>query len=61
MAARSLNVAVTGNSESPSKIMMSVRGFSFVIDQPQSHGGTDAGPCPVELVLPGLAGWMNVA
>jgi uncharacterized OsmC-like protein len=40
--------------------MMSVRGFTFAIDQPESHGGTDAGPNPVELVLSSLAGCMNV-
>jgi uncharacterized OsmC-like protein len=60
MAAKSLNVTVTGNSESPSRLMMSVRGFSFAIDQPQSHGGTDAGPSPVELVLCSLAGCVNI-
>lgn len=60
MAAKSLKFTVTGNSESSSKLMMSVRGFSFAIDQPESHGGTDAGPCPVELVLSSMAGCMNV-
>lgn len=60
MAAKSLKFTVTGNSESPSKLMMSFRGFSFAIDQPESHGGTNAGPSPVELVLSSLAGCINV-
>jgi uncharacterized OsmC-like protein len=60
MAAKSLNFTVTGNSESPSRLMMAVRGFSFAIDQPQSHGGTDAGPSPVELALSSLAGCVNI-
>lgn len=60
MAAKSLTFTVTGDSESPSKLRVAVRGFSFVIDEPESFGGTDAGPNPVELVLSSLAGCMNV-
>jgi len=60
MAAKSLTFTVTGDSESPSKLLVAVRGFSFVIDEPESFGGTDAGPNPVELVLSSLAGCMNV-
>lgn len=40
--------------------MMSVRGFAFAIDEPESMGGTNAGPNPVELVLSSLAGCINV-
>ena len=60
MAAKSLKFTVTGNSESPSKLMVSVREFSFAIDEPESLGGTNAGPNPVELVLSSLAGCINV-
>ena len=60
MAAKSLKFTVTGNSESPTKLLVAVRGFSFVIDEPESFGGTDAGPNPVELVLSSLAGCINV-
>lgn len=60
MAAKTLKFIVTGNSESPSKLMMSVRDFSFAIDEPESLGGTNAGPNPVELVLSSLAGCINV-
>jgi len=60
MAASSLKFTVTGKSESPSKLMISVRGFSFAIDEPESLGGTNSGPNPVELVLASLAGCINV-
>lgn len=60
MPAKSLKFTVMGNSESPSKLLMSVREFSFTIDEPASFGGTNAGPNPVELVLSSLAGCINV-
>lgn len=60
MAAKSLTFTVKGNSESPTKIVMSVRGHSFAIDEPETLGGTDAGPNPVELVLSSLAGCLNI-
>lgn len=60
MSANSLKVTVTGTSESPTKLAVSVRHFSFVIDEPASFGGSDAGPNPVELTLSALAGCMNV-
>lgn len=52
--------AVTGTSESPSKLTVSARQFTFVIDEPESLGGTDHGPNPVEFVLASLAGCINV-
>ncbi len=60
MSAGSLAVAVTGTSESPTKLAVAVRDFSFVIDEPTNFGGTDAGPNPVEYLLASLAGCMNV-
>ena len=60
MTATSLRFSVTGNSESPSKLMIAVREFSFAIDEPESLGGTNTGPNPVELVLSSLAGCINV-
>jgi len=60
MPAKSLKFTVTGDSESPSKLLMSVREFSFTIDEPATFGGTNAGPNPVELVLSSLAGCINV-
>lgn len=60
MSAKPLKVKVTGTSESPTKLAVSVRDFSFVIDEPPAFGGTDAGPNPVEYELAALAGCMNV-
>lgn len=60
MPAKPLNVTVTGTSESPTKLAVSVRDFSFVIDEPANFGGTDAGPNPVEYSLASLAGCLNV-
>lgn len=60
MSANSLKVSVTGTSESPTKLAVTVRDFSFVIDEPANFGGTDAGPNPVEYLLASLAGCMNV-
>lgn len=55
-----LKVSVTGTSESPTKLAVSVRQFSFAIDEPVMFGGADSGPNPVEFALASLAGCMNV-
>lgn len=60
MSANSLKVTVKGVSKSPTKLAVSVRSFSFVIDEPASFGGSDTGPNPVEFALSALAGCMNV-
>ena len=60
MPAKPLNVTVIGTSESPTKLAVSVRDFSFVIDEPANFGGTDSGPNPVEYSLASLAGCLNV-
>jgi len=51
---------VTGTSESPTKLTVGARDFTFVVDEPESLGGTDHGPNPVEYVLASLAGCINV-
>ena len=56
----SVTFAVEGTSESATKLRVSARGFSFVIDEPPSLGGTDEGPNPVEFILAGLAGCINI-
>jgi uncharacterized OsmC-like protein len=60
MSARPFTATVTGTSESPTKLAVSVRDFSFIVDEPASFGGADSGPNPVEYVLAALAGCMNV-
>lgn len=60
MSAKPLHVTVTATAESPTKLAVSARDFGFIIDEPPSFGGTDAGPNPVEYLLASLAGCMNV-
>ena len=60
MSAEPLHVTVTGTSESATKLAVSARDFSFVIDRPPSLGGTDSGPNSLEYLLASLAGCMNV-
>ena len=55
MSAKPLHVTVTATAESPTKLAVSVRDFAFVIDEPPTYGGTDAGPNPVEYLLAALA------
>lgn len=51
---------VTGRSESPARIAVQARQFKLVVDEPPSLGGDDHGANPVEYVLAGLAGCLNV-
>jgi uncharacterized OsmC-like protein len=60
MSAKPLKATVTGVSEFPIRLAVSVRDFSLIIDEPPSPGGTDEGPNPVENVLASVASCMNV-
>lgn len=60
MSAKSLTFTVTGTSETPIRLAVSTREFSFLIDEPASFGGTDTGPNPLEYALAALAGCMNI-
>jgi len=51
---------VDAKSESPARVRVAARQFSLVVDEPPELGGDDAGPNPVETVLAGLAGCLNV-
>ncbi|KAB1197176.1 MULTISPECIES: OsmC family protein [Haloferax] len=55
-----LTFDVSAQAESPTKTRVSTRSFEFVIDEPDSLGGTDHGPNPVEYLLGALAGCLNV-
>ena len=55
-----LRVKVYGASESATRMEVSSGKFKLVIDEPESLGGTDAGPTPVQVLLMGLAGCLNV-
>lgn len=60
MSAKSIEFIVTGTSESPTKLAVSARDFTFFIDEPADSGGTDTGPNPPEYALASLAGCMNI-
>lgn len=51
---------VDAKSESPARVRVAARQFTIVVDEPPELGGSDAGPNPVETVLAGLAGCLNV-
>jgi uncharacterized OsmC-like protein len=51
---------VKGESHSPAKFIAKTGRFRLIIDEPAALGGTDEGPSPVEYILAGLAGCLNV-
>jgi uncharacterized OsmC-like protein len=57
---RHVTFNVAASAESPTKTRVSTRDFEFVVDEPETLGGSNAGPNPVEYVLGALAGCMNV-
>lgn len=58
--AKTESFAIAARSQSPTKTAVQVRDFEFVVDEPQSLGGTDTGPNPVEYLLGSWAGCLNV-
>jgi len=57
---REMKVIVRGKSDNATKMSLTSGKFSMVIDEPQSLGGTDDGPSPVQVLLMSLAGCLNV-
>ncbi|WP_316777636.1 OsmC family protein [Pedobacter antarcticus] len=55
-----LSFSVKGESHNATKFEAKARDFSFVIDEPESLGGNDEGPNPVEYLLGSYAGCLNV-
>jgi uncharacterized OsmC-like protein len=55
-----LNFAIQGENENPTKLLVNARQFKLVVDEPAGLGGTDHGPNPVEYLLAGYAGCLNV-
>lgn len=55
-----LNFSVHSRSESPAKTNINVRGFNLTVDEPEALGGTNQAPNPVEYILAGYAGCINV-
>jgi len=55
-----LNFAITGNSTTQTKYEGNARHFKITVDEPHALGGNDDAPNPVEYILAGYAGCLNV-
>ncbi|WKY47172.1 OsmC family protein [Eubacteriaceae bacterium ES3] len=56
----SAKFCVRANSENPTKTTVKARGFNFIVDEPDTLGGTNEGLSPVEYLLGAFAGCLNV-
>ena len=57
---KELKFSVSSVSESRAKTRIKTRGFDLTVDEPVALGGTDQAPNPVEYILAGYAGCINV-
>jgi uncharacterized OsmC-like protein len=55
-----LKFSIQSKSTSPARTEIETRGFKLIVDEPQSLGGTNDAPNPVEYILAGYAGCINV-
>ncbi len=55
-----LTFAVRGTADTAARTTVRARDFSLVVDEPPSLGGDDLGANPVEFLLAGFAGCLNV-
>jgi len=55
-----LKFSVYGESSSATQFEASARQFKLIVDEPQELGGSDEDANPVEYILAGLAGCINV-
>lgn len=55
-----LTFSVSGYNENPTKFVVKARNFELVIDEPEALGGTNHAANPVEYILAGYAGCLNV-
>lgn len=53
-------VEVEAERESPTKSTIQARDFELVVDEPEDMGGANDGPNPLEYLLAGQAGCLNV-
>lgn len=51
---------VNAHSVNQTKLLVKARGFELTLDEPQDLGGTNEGANPVEFILAGYAGCLNV-
>lgn len=52
--------SVQGHAESATRTRVEAGGHTLTVDVPTSSGGDDAGPSPVDYVLAGLVGCLNL-
>lgn len=57
---KELKFSVSSISESAARTKIKTRGFDLIVDEPESLGGTNLAPNPVEYILAGYAGCINV-
>lgn len=55
-----VNFSVSGISNTAARITVQARKFKIIVDEPPELGGDDHGPNPVEYILAGLVGCVNV-
>lgn len=55
-----LHFSVQGKADSATRLNVQAREFSIVVDEPPVLGGDDLGANPVEVLLAGYAGCLNV-
>ncbi len=55
-----LNFSINGKSISTTKYEGKARQFNIIVDEPETLGGSDEAPNPVEYILAGYAGCLNV-
>ncbi|MFN4233804.1 MAG: OsmC family protein [Bacteroidia bacterium] len=55
-----LNFSINGKSINPTKYEGKARQFNITVDEPEALGGKDEAPNPVEYILAGYAGCLNV-
>ena len=60
MASKDLNFSVNGKRVGATKYQGFARSFELVVDEPEMLGGEDSGANPVEYLLAGYAGCLNV-
>jgi uncharacterized OsmC-like protein len=55
-----LKFSIQSKSETPARTEIETRGFKLIVDEPAELGGTNQAPNPVEYILAGYAGCINV-
>jgi len=55
-----LKFSIQSKSETPARTEIKTRGFKLIVDEPAELGGTNQAPNPVEYILAGYAGCINV-